>query len=72
VSLLTLYLPTYSEFDPLRDEGLAYAARLQEAGTDVVLNETKGTVHGYDAMDGSALSQAGIQNRVDFLKRAFG
>ena len=61
-----------AEFDPLRDEGLAYAARLQEAGTDVVLNETKGTVHGYDAMDGSALSQAGIQNRVDFLKRAFG
>ncbi|MFT4613521.1 MAG: acetyl esterase [Bacteroidia bacterium] len=60
-----------AEFDPLRDEGLEHALKLQEAGIEVVLNETKGTVHGYDAMGASPLSQAGMQSRVAFLKKAF-
>ncbi|MFT4520829.1 MAG: acetyl esterase [Halioglobus sp.] len=61
-----------AEFDPLRDEGLEHAQKLQEAGIEVVLNETKGTIHGYDAVGDSPLSQAGMQNRVAFLKKAFG
>jgi acetyl esterase/lipase len=60
-----------AEFDPLRDEGLAHAQKLQAAGIDLVLNETKGTVHGYDAMGASALTQDGMQSRVAFLNKAF-
>lgn len=34
-----------SEFDPLHDEGVNYANRLKESGVEVILNETKGTLH---------------------------
>lgn len=34
-----------SEFDPLHDEGINYANRLIEAGVEVLINDTKGTIH---------------------------
>lgn len=37
-----------SEFDCLRDEGIAYARRLEEAGVPVTLVETKGTIHAFE------------------------
>lgn len=40
-----------AEFDPLRDEGRAYAARLIEAGNDVTFREWKGVVHGFWLMN---------------------
>ena len=46
--------PTYivtAEFDPLRDEGRAYAARLIEAGNDVTFREVRGAVHGLFVMN---------------------
>ena len=36
-----------AEFDPLRDEGRAYAARLVEAGNNVTFEEWKGAIHGF-------------------------
>jgi acetyl esterase len=45
-----------AQFDPLRDEGRAYAARLIGAGNDVTYREIKGGVHGLWLMN--ALSPA--------------
>lgn len=64
------YLET-AEFDCLRDEGLLYAQRLRKAGANVVLNQTSGTVHGYDFCLKSDISQESIKKRVHSLKKAF-
>jgi acetyl esterase len=51
---LTNLAPAYlvaAEYDPLRDEDRAYAARLIEAGNDVTYREMKGVVHGLWVMN---------------------
>jgi len=52
-----------AEFDPLRDEGRAYAARLIKAGNDVTYVESRGTIHGVFVMN--AVTPAAAQLIAD-------
>jgi acetyl esterase len=40
-----------AEFDPLRDEGEAYAERLRQAGGDAVTSRYDGQIHGFYGLD---------------------
>ena len=71
VAQLPLSYVETAEYDPLRDEGLAYAKALQQEGIEVIVNETHGTVHGYDGMEKSALAKLGLEARIAFLQKAF-
>lgn len=66
-SVCQAYVET-CEFDPLRDEGKSYAARLQAAGIPVVENHTVGTVHGFDMIVRNTLASAAVQQRSQFLQ----
>jgi acetyl esterase len=68
--LAPAYVET-AEFDPLRDEGQAYAKRLQAAGTPVDENATTGTVHGFDMLKKNTIAREALQRRCDFLKSVF-
>ena len=61
-----------AEFDPLRDEGRAYADRLREAGTPVLYREYPGMVHGFVTSAGvlDAGKQA-VREAAAALKEAF-
>lgn len=66
--------PTYiqtAEFDCLRDEGVAFADALKSAGNSVALDETKGTVHGFDMASQSTITATAVNNRISFLNQIF-
>ena len=59
-----------AEFDPLRDEGEAYARRLEEAGNDVELHRIPEALHGFFALGIKFLHvQESFRYMNDFLKR---
>jgi len=60
-------------FDPLRDEGRAYADRLREAGVDVVYHEYPGQIHAFVSLT-KAIPQ-GMECTLevaDYLRRRLG
>ncbi len=67
--------PTYietAEFDCLRDEAILYAQKLKEINIEVEMNQTKGTIHAYDIIEKSGITQESIRQRVTALRKAFG
>lgn len=62
------YIET-AEFDCLHDDGILYAEKLREAGIDVTLNETKGTMHGFDIMQKAKTTKAAVEARIEFMKK---
>ena len=64
------YIET-AEFDCLHDDGILYAEKLREAGIEVTLNETKGTMHGFDIMQKAKTTKSALAARIEFMKTHF-
>ncbi len=64
------YIET-AEFDCLHDDGILYAGQLRKAGIEVVLNETKGTMHGFDIVQKAPTTRKAIDSRIQFMKERF-
>lgn len=64
------YIET-AEFDCLHDDGILYAEKLRLTGIQVTLNETKGTMHGFDIMQKAKTTQLAIEARIRFMKERF-
>ena len=64
------YIET-AEFDCLHDDGILYVQKLREAGIPATLNETQGTMHGFDIVQRASTTKEAIKTRIDFMKKAF-
>ena len=73
VSGLPPTLIVTGEYDPLRPQGEAYAAKLRAAGVDVEYAEFPGMIHNFTGM-GGAIDRAGegVERVAAALRRAFG
>jgi acetyl esterase len=61
-----------AECDVLRDEGVAYAERMRGAGTDVMVDEVPGVIHGFFNFQGIAEGQAAVRRLAGFVDRVLG
>jgi acetyl esterase len=61
-----------AEYDPLRDEGEAYAERLRASGIAVELHRHDGMIHGFFGMPGIDAGQRAIEDAGGWLKSRFG
>ena len=68
--LPTAYIET-AEFDCLHDDGIHYGEKLKEAGVEVTLNETKGTMHGFDIVQKAPTTKAAVATRIEYMRKMF-
>ncbi len=64
------YIET-AEFDCLHDDGILYAKLLKDDGVEVNLNETKGTMHGFDIKQNAPTTKNALKERIKFMKDKF-
>ena len=64
---INTYIET-CEMDPLHDEGVMYYEHLNN-NAKCILNETKGTMHGYDLLYKSNIAKENIQKRIEFIRK---
>ncbi len=64
------YIET-AEIDCLHDEGLAYAEKLKRAGVQTVINETKGTMHGFDIVRQAPTTKKSVEARIKYMQSEF-
>ena len=62
------YIET-AEFDCLHDDGILYAQKLRKAGIEVMINETKGTMHGFDIIQKANITKSALSERIEFMKK---
>ncbi|ADJ46231.1 lipase/esterase [Amycolatopsis mediterranei S699] len=60
---------TTCQFDPLRDEGIAYAQRLAHAGVQAELRHYPGTFHGSGMVETAEISRRMFADELDALRR---
>lgn len=60
-----------AEFDCLHDEGIAYAEALRKAGAAVEINETKGTMHGFDIVRNAPTTKKTVAKRIEYIRSRF-
>lgn len=65
------YIET-AEFDSLHDDGIHYAKKLESAGVSVELNETIGTMHGFDIVQKAPTTKAAVEARISYMQKMFG
>lgn len=58
-----------AEFDPLRDEGVAYAQVLHHAGVPVQQSLYDGAIHGFFQLQGSELGRRALDEVCDVIRR---
>ncbi len=63
---------TVCQFDPLRDEGIAYAQRLMHAGVLTELHHYPGTFHGSAMVEGAAITRRMLADELAALRRGLG
>ena len=70
--LFFLYRATWKspEFN-YRYDGILYAEKLSKAGVKVLLNETKGTMHGFDIVQKAEATKAALAARIEYMKNVF-
>lgn len=56
------------QIDTLRDEAIAYAKRLRDAGNDVQLNMVEGSYHGFDVHTEHPFVQSVVQKRIEVMR----
>jgi len=69
-NLPNAYIET-AEFDCLHDDGINYAQKLLNAGVAVELNETQGTMHGFDIVQNAPTTKAAVSTRIEYMRKMF-
>ena len=53
----------------LHDDGISYYEKLRLEGIDATLNETKGTMHGFDIIQKAPTTKKTLEARISFMKK---